>query len=220
MCRKRQPWLGGGPLCLAHSVRYRDRTKVLILAGGLVPRSRGGAAKEEATAKKRTPHQWRRCLAPRCDRFVQPGKAVCPDHVRTHHGRALQKAVHQATATATRAAASPDDADPDAADRRHRAAAEFRARVTRGSYRGLFDPHLSRIVAQAAEERDLTAEIGALRLALAGLLAQEDDPTKLALGVARLSDASVRATRARAALAETLDDDLTLALTKALIEIG
>jgi hypothetical protein len=58
--------------------------------------------------------------------------------------------------------------------------------LERGDYRELFDPATSQVMAQAAAVRGLEDEIGALRVALARLLAEERDPNKLALSLARI----------------------------------
>ena len=112
----------------------------------------------------------------------------------------------------------PDD--ETAEERRRRAAAEFRDRIARGDFRGLFDPCLGRIIEQAAQERNLGQEIGALRVALARLLQEEDDPAKLALGVARLVSAAAQAARTQRALSGDLADGFTEALTQVLMELG
>jgi len=159
-------------------------------------------------------------LAPECERYVQPGKAVCVDHLRTREGRDVQAAVHRAAHAAMRAVGPPDD---ESAEQRRRAADDFRRRIEAGDFRGLFDAKLAEIMAQAAAETQLAEEIGALRVAIARVmnqLPQEDDPTKLVTSLARLTHASVQAHRARHALTGGQADDLSQAITKVLLEIA
>ena len=106
----------------------------------------------------------------------------------------------------------------ESADRRRRAAAEFRRRIAAGHYRGLFDQRLAQIMAQAAAERSLADEIGALRVTIARLLLEESDPTKLAAGIPRLVTASVRAARAQQAISGQVRDTLNEYMQQVLIE--
>ena len=107
-----------------------------------------------------------------------------------------------------------------AAARARRATEAFRRRLEAGDYRGLYDRRLSGVIAQAASERSLDDEIGALRFVLARLLAeeQEQDAAKLAASVARVVGVAVQAARAQRAIGGELADGLTEALTQILAE--
>ncbi len=76
------------------------------------------------------------------------------------------------------------------------------------------------MIAQAAAERSLADEIGALRFVLARLLAEEQgqDAAKLAASVARVAGVAVQAARAQRAIGGELADGLTEALTQILAE--
>ena len=141
---------------------------------------------EGPTSKKRKPERVRRGVAPGYEPVVQPGKVVRIDDKRTEHGRDREPAVLRAT-PAARGLDGGEIDEETAEERRRRAAAEFRARVAGGEYRGLFDHRLGEIMAQAGRDRGLADEIGALRVALARLLAEEEDAGKLALGIARIT---------------------------------
>ncbi|HEY7036016.1 MAG TPA: hypothetical protein VH482_32080 [Thermomicrobiales bacterium] len=104
-------------------------------------------------------------------------------------------------------------------DERTAAAAEFRRRLDEGDYRGLFDQTLREVIAQAAAERGLADEIGALRVVLARLLLEEADLSKLVTGVARLASVTVQATRAQRAIAGEQADGLTEAIAQILAEL-
>lgn len=156
----------------------------------------------------------RRCAAAGCGRFVPAGESRC--------GRHRAAGAADAMATMTRSATGDEDeaaATEDAGEERRRAAAAFARRLAQGDYRALFDPRLSEVLAQAAAERSLADEIGALRFVLARLLAEEQDLTKLATHVASVTRASIQAARAQRAISGELADSLTAAVTQILAEL-
>ena len=75
--------------------------------------------------------------------------------------------------------------------------ATFRARVATGSFDAVVGRPLRRALTQAADDRTLEPEIGALRLAMLRLLREEPDPTRLANGLARLAGVALQAARVR-----------------------
>jgi hypothetical protein len=75
------------------------------------------------------------------------------------------------------------------------------------------------VIAQAAAERSLADEIGALRVVLARLLLEEDDLAKLVPGVARLTSVTVQAARAQRAIVGEQADGLTEAIAQILAEL-
>jgi hypothetical protein len=116
----------------------------------------------------------------------------------------------------------PDDVEQveDERDRRDRAVEVFRRRLERGNYRELFDLHIAAVIAHADSEGSLADEIGALRLVLARVLAEEEDPARLATSIPHIVDAVVRAVRAQRTLSGAMAEDLTEALTQILLEMG
>lgn len=74
-------------------------------------------------------------------------------------------------------------------------------------------------VGTAPRAGDLTGEIGALRVAMARLLAEEADPVRLATGVARLADATGRALKAQRALGGDDEDEVTRTFRRVLAEM-
>ncbi|MEA2527756.1 MAG: hypothetical protein QOF73_4983, partial [Thermomicrobiales bacterium] len=139
----------------------------------------------------------RRCMAPGCGRFVQSGQATCADHRESAAGRDATVALRRmAAAVASGEADGRRDGETDGRvggqvereERRRVELAEgFRRRLERGDYRALLDERLREVMAQAAEQRGLAEEVGALRFAMARLLAAEEDPGALALGISRLA---------------------------------
>lgn len=139
----------------------------------------------------------KRCAQPGCGRFVRQGAAWCREHVgedETEVGYGLE-------------------VDRDAKGE------EFRRRLDEGDYRRLFDEKLKTVIGQAAIERGLADEIGALRVVLARLLLEETDLSKLVAGVARLASVTVQAARAQRAIAGEMADGLTEAIAQILAEL-
>jgi hypothetical protein len=98
-------------------------------------------------------------------------------------------------------------------------AAEFRARIEEGDYRRLLGAALHTVIQQAAAAPGLDDEIGMLRVVLARLLVEEDDPAKLASGASRIAHVAVQAARARHALRGDQAENLTDAIAAILTEL-
>jgi len=80
---------------------------------------------------------------------------------------------------------------------------------------------VSRYVGDADLEREsLAEEIGALRIVLARLLAEEESASRLATSIPRVVDAVVRAVRAQRSMSGALAESLTDAVTQVLLELG
>ncbi|MDQ3693714.1 MAG: hypothetical protein M3464_08805 [Chloroflexota bacterium] len=141
----------------------------------------------------------RRCVADGCARSVRPGRVLCPAHARGAYGRELEAAIGRMARQveqAFTAAPEPGVVVAAAPDRRDEAVATFERRVARGEYGELFDARLREVMAQAAAERGIAEEIGALRVVLARLMTDPGiDPLQLAHGVARVAGTTVRAMR-------------------------
>jgi hypothetical protein len=82
----------------------------------------------------------------------------------------------------------------------------FRDRLAGGDYDALLGRGLRRTLRAAAADGGLEAEIGALRLALAKLLQEEHDPSRLAAGVSRVAGVAVQAARLRTSADADLDE--------------
>ncbi|MGH2615542.1 MAG: hypothetical protein ACRDJC_09910 [Thermomicrobiales bacterium] len=114
-----------------------------------------------------------RCAARGCGRWTRAGEAFCRRHGSGGGGEA------------------PDD------DGGRDRLAIFRARLAAGDYDAVLGPGLRGALRGAAADPGLDAEIGALRLALARLLDEERDASRLATGVARVAGVAVQAARLR-----------------------
>ncbi len=96
---------------------------------------------------------------------------------------------------------------------------EFKRRMREGDYQALFDDEMKHLMDQAALERSLSDEIGALRVVQARLLHEETDLSKLVSGVARLASVTVQAARVQRAIAGEPADGLTEAISQILAEL-
>lgn len=112
-----------------------------------------------------------------------------------------------------------EDGAVEARAERRAALEELRRRLAEGDYRTLYERRLGEVIAQAAALGGLADEIGALRFVLARLLAEEDDVSKLATGVARVTAVAVNAARTQRAISGDAAEGLTAALTQILIEL-
>ncbi len=135
----------------------------------------------------------RRCVVSGCGRSVRPGQAVCGGHRRTVEGSEAQRAARRMAAAdeAARVDEGGEGRDPKGTP----AAERFRRRLERGDYRALLDEGVREVMAQGAAERGIAEEMGAIRFAMMRLLAEEEDPVRLSLGVSRLANASARLAR-------------------------
>jgi hypothetical protein len=95
----------------------------------------------------------------------------------------------------------------------------FRERVERGRYDELLDLPVRKVLREGAAIRGLEEELGALRFALAKLLAEELDASKLAAGVARLTSAAVQAMKLGQAIGDATDESLADLLNRILIDL-
>jgi len=84
----------------------------------------------------------------------------------------------------------------------------------------LIEQRVTELLTQPGTEESLAEEIGALRLVLARVLAEEDDPARLAASIPRIVDAVVRAVRTQRTLAAGTAEGLTAAMTQVLLELG
>lgn len=152
-----------------------------------------------------------RCGAPGCGRFVRAADGYCGRHAALGGLEELVVAAPEFGADGGETA--------EAARARRAAVAAFRERLASGDYRALYEQRLGEVIAQAAALGGLADEIGALRFVLARLLAEEEDVSKLAVGVARVTAVAVNAARTQRAISGDAAEGLTAALTQILAEL-
>lgn len=95
----------------------------------------------------------------------------------------------------------------------------FRERVAQGRYDALLDTPVRNVLREGAAIRGVDEELGAIRFALAKLLAEELDANKLAAGVARLTSAAVQAMKMGQAIGDETDESLADLLNQILIDL-
>jgi hypothetical protein len=113
---------------------------------------------------------------------------------------------------------SPESAQSPTPATPQDALSAFRARLASGRFSTVLGAPLRRTIRDAATDPGLDAEVGALRLALARLLTEERDPSRLAAGVARLTAVAVQAARLRQS-ADDDPNDIRAILARALAEL-
>ncbi|MCA9860688.1 MAG: hypothetical protein KC438_13250 [Thermomicrobiales bacterium] len=95
----------------------------------------------------------------------------------------------------------------------------FRELMDRGSYDGLFAASVRSVLDEGAAIPGVTEELGAIRIALAKLLAEEPDANKLAAGVARLASASVQLLKIGQARTDDDGESLASVIDQILIDL-
>ena len=167
----------------------------------------GGAPRSSQSAQRA------RCRHAGCTNFTRRGGAFCAAH----------KAEETPPDPLARSVAGETFAERMAReDQEHRAeaAAQFRARLEAGDYRGLFGERLTALMAQAASDGGVADELAVLRIVMARLMAEETDPVVLAKAISRVAAVSIQAARAQRAISGQLAESLTDALTTILAELG
>jgi hypothetical protein len=177
----------------------------------------------------RTATPRRRCAALGCTNDTRSAAGYCPAHTtesaRQRDGGSARGADPLTDFPTSRAPSGHTDSFAERTaredrERRQAAAAEFRARLEAGDYRGLFGPSLNELMIQAAAENGVDDEIAILRIVMARLLAEEDDPVTLATAISRVAAVSIQAARARRAITGKLAEGLTDAMTNILTDLG
>ena len=120
-----------------------------------------------------------------CELQVGRGELLCREHRRSEWGREVAAAFREVMGHAVEAA-------KDGGRQREKAQELFRRRVSRGDYGGLFDKPVRKILGQGATEKSLDQELGVLRMMMARLVLEDDDPVRQALGLSRVRAAAAR----------------------------
>src|SRR5262245_20119517 len=111
------------------------------------------------------------------------------------------------------------DEGPDERERRREAAAALRARLEDGDYQEVLGQKIAALLREVAAEAGVSDELAILRIVMARLLAEEDDPVTLANAIARVASVSIRAAQVQRAITGQLAETLTEALTSLLNNI-
>jgi hypothetical protein len=129
----------------------------------------------------------RQCVVPECGRQVTPGALVCAEHRQTALGKELGREV----AVLTQQVTALEKAEQEGEKRE--AARVFRQQVMRGEYAALFSSKFHEMLQTAGEGQSLQGEIGMLRVAMARVMTEEENPTRMAHALAKLTFALGRA---------------------------
>ena len=166
-------------------------------------------------AATRSPTRRARCAAPGCTTVTRSRRGYCPAHAWL--GQEVATLLPDDPLSAR--AGQVGEIELEAVERRQAAAAAFRQRLEDGDYRGLFGERLGELMAQAAADGGVSDELAVLRIVMARLLAEEEDPVTLAKAVSRVAAVSIQAARAQRAINGQLAEGLTDALTTILADL-
>lgn len=154
----------------------------------------------------------RACVAPGCERRAAPGSVVCAEHRWTALGAETDREIVQLTQR-FEAMSRVEDAEA-----RREAVSTFRTQLERGEYAALKSAQMLQMLDESGGELDLTREIGMLRIAMLRVLSEEEQPSRMAHALAKLSFAMGRTMKLQeewtggnaqdASLAQTLNEIL------------
>lgn len=144
--------------------------------------------------------RWRHCLVEGCERRAMTGRMVCKDH----EGTAIDVETSRGIVKLEREVRALMMAESN--EERLTAAIRFRQRVQRGDFAALFAGKFRELIQQAGLEEGLTNEIGALRLAVVRLIMEEEDPTKMATALSKVTNATVNAMKAQEVLSDQREE--------------
>ncbi len=129
----------------------------------------------------------RMCVVPACERQVTPGALVCAEHRQTALGKELGREVALLSQQVTTLERAEQEGE------KREAARVFRQQVLRGEYAALFSWKFHEMLQSAGEEESLKGEIGMLRVAMVRVMTEEENPSRMAHALAKLSFALGRA---------------------------
>lgn len=129
----------------------------------------------------------RQCVVPECERQVTPGALVCAEHRQTALGKELGREVALLTQQVTTLERAEQEGE------KREAARIFRQQVLRGEYAALFSSKFHEMLQAAGENESLKGEIGMLRVAMVRVMTEEENPSRMAHALAKLSFALGRA---------------------------
>jgi hypothetical protein len=125
----------------------------------------------------------RSCVVAGCERKAAVGSVVCAEHRDTALGEQTDREIIKLTQRLEVMARYEEGEEKRAA------AQEFRRQVMRGDYAVLFSSEMLRTLTEAGKGYDLQPEIGMMRMAMLRLMLDEENPSRLAHGLAKLSGA-------------------------------
>ncbi len=126
------------------------------------------------------------CVAPECSRRAEPGSVVCVDHRWTALGAETDREIVQLTRRFEAMS------KVEGAEKRRASAETFIRQVQQGEYAALQSAKMLQMLDDSGSEANLTREIGMLRMAMLRVLTEEEQPSRMAHALAKLSFAVAR----------------------------
>lgn len=121
------------------------------------------------------------CVAPECSRRAEPGSVVCADHRWTALGAETDREIVQLTRRFEAMS------KVEGAEKRRASAEAFTKQVQQGEYAALQSAKMLQMLDDSGGEANLTREIGMLRMAMLRVLTEEEQPSRMAHALAKLS---------------------------------
>lgn len=140
---------------------------------------------------RRGPIEERLCRVEGCPRRAKRNAIHCEEHTRTAVGRRARRELKDLLRQMETMAEICDPAE------RERAEGRFQARLEAGAYATLFSSRLVEAQEEMRKHTELRTELGAVRTALLRTMREVEDPTEMALTIARLTEVNRRLVESR-----------------------
>jgi hypothetical protein len=125
----------------------------------------------------------RKCVVADCQKVAAVGSVVCQEHRDTALGEQTDREIMKMTQRLDAMAKYEDG------EEKREAVRLFRRQVARGDYAALFSSEMVNTLTQQGKGYDLLPEIGMMRMAMLRLMLEEENPSRMAHGLAKLSGA-------------------------------
>lgn len=123
----------------------------------------------------------RKCVVDGCGRVAAVGSVVCAEHRDTALGEQTDREIMKMTQRLEAMARYEEG------EEKREAMRQFRRQVMRGDYAALFSSEMVRALAEEGKGYGLREEIGMMRVAMMRLMLEEENPSRMAHGMAKLS---------------------------------
>ncbi len=133
----------------------------------------------------------RLCQVAGCPRRAKRNSIHCEVHARTTVGRRARRELKDLLRQMEELGQISDPAE------RERAEGRFQARMESGAYATLFSKRLAEAQEEMRKNTELGVELGVTRVALLRAMLEVDDPTEMALTIARLTEVNRRIVESR-----------------------
>ncbi|MEZ4505436.1 MAG: hypothetical protein R2848_06050 [Thermomicrobiales bacterium] len=125
----------------------------------------------------------RTCVVEGCERKAAMGSVVCQEHRDSALGEQTDREIVKMTQRLA------EMAKYEEGEEKREAVRTFRRQVARGDYAALFSSEMVNALSEEGRGFGLQTEIGMMRVAMLRLMLEEENPSRMAHGLAKLSGA-------------------------------